>query len=145
MQMSPDLFLLKGNIWPFNTAEDHMDDRHSKLWQRRFSICFLPVRVAPSGGADEAQEFRFFHPGPHSGEINSVNSAPTVFSVKHISRHLWYPQRVQIKAESLSTSCSAYTRFPWQLRDLIWILLFFLWSFLSRSEFSALLARRIAV
>ena len=37
-----------------------------------------------------------------------------VFSARHIKRHLWYSQGVKIKAESLSTSCSATTHFPWQ-------------------------------
>lgn len=46
-----------------------------------------------------------------------VSYFPPVFSVKHIRRHLWYSQRVEIKAESLSTSCSATTHFPWQLAE----------------------------
>lgn len=68
--------------------------------------------------------------------LSSINSPPTVFSVKHIRSYLWYPHRVKSKAESLSTSCSATTRLPWQPGDLIWIVLFCLWSFLSRFRFS---------
>lgn len=68
--------------------------------------------------------------------LSSINSPPTIFSVKHIRSYLWYPHRVKSKAESLSTSCSATTRLPWQPGDLTWILLFCLWSFLSRFRFS---------
>lgn len=55
-----------------------------------------------------------------------------VFSVKHISRQLWYSQRVKIKAESLSTSCSAAAHFPWQqIKGGVQILVFSLISFTS--------------
>lgn len=55
-----------------------------------------------------------------------------VFSVKHIRRHLWFSQRVKMKAESLSSSCTATSHFPWQqILGRVQISLFSLISYFS--------------
>lgn len=79
----------------------------------------------------------YFTPGPLTLSENLLAWSMSqlrslVLSVKDIRRRLWYSQRVKIKAESLSSSCSANSHFPWQqLKGGVWILLFFLWSHLS--------------
>lgn len=99
------------------------------------SVYYLPVQI--STVCTILNEHRSKTPGPLTLSENLLAWSMSqlrslVLSVKDIRRRLWYSQRVKIKAESLSSSCSANSHFPWQqLKGGVWILLFFLWSHLS--------------